>query len=145
MQPTTPPRPFYVLQVDDDPEDIALVHKAFLAVVGPVHFTSLSDSTQVLPTLRRQTRHPDVILLDLHMPRMSGHEVLAELKKDPELGRIPVVVFSSVESERALVRSHQLSAHSFISKPPDYQQLKAVVTSIHHYWAHTTRLPEQES
>jgi chemotaxis family two-component system response regulator Rcp1 len=140
---STPHRQIHVLQVDDDPEDIALVRKAFAAVAGPVHFASLLDSTQVLPTLRRQARRPDVILLDLHMPRMSGHEVLAELKKDPELGKIPVVVFSSVESERALARSYQLSAHSFISKPPDYQKLKDVVASIHDYWTHTSQLPEE--
>ncbi|HEX2066346.1 MAG TPA: response regulator [Candidatus Thermoplasmatota archaeon] len=139
MQPT-----LHVLQVDDDPEDIALVHKAFQAVGGVVHFTSLLDSTQVLPTLRsrRASDLPDVILLDLSMPQMSGHEVLAELKKDPDLGKIPVVILSSVESERALARSHELSAHSCISKPPDYHQLKAVVASIHRYWAHTVRLPE---
>jgi CheY-like chemotaxis protein len=139
--------PLHVLQVDDDPEDIALVHKAFQAVAGTVHFTSLLDSTKVLPTLRSRHRLglPDVILLDLNMPRMSGHEVLAELKKDPELGKIPVVVLSSVESDRALLRSHQLSAHSYISKPPDYQQLKEVVASIHRYWAQTVRLPEHES
>jgi CheY-like chemotaxis protein len=143
MQSTSP---IHVLQVDDDPEDIALVHKAFQAVAGTVYFTSLLDSTQVLPTLRSRNKlgRPDVILLDLHMPKMSGHEVLAELKKDPELSKIPVVILSSVESERDLTRSHQLSAHSYISKPPDYQQLKTVVASIHRYWAQTVRLPEHE-
>jgi CheY-like chemotaxis protein len=142
MHPTSP---IHVLQVDDDPEDIALVQKAFQAVAGTVHFTSLMDSTQVLPTLRsHKSGLPDVILLDLHMPRMSGHEVLAELKKDPELGKIPVVILSSVDSERALARSQQLSAHSYVSKPPDYEQLKAVVASIHRYWAQTVQLPEHE-
>ncbi|HUR26063.1 MAG TPA: response regulator [Candidatus Thermoplasmatota archaeon] len=140
------PNPLHVLQVDDDPEDIALVEKAFQAVAGTVRFTSLLDSTQVLPTLRSRPKSglPDVILLDLHMPRMSGHEVLAELKKDPELAKIPVVVLTSVESERALARSHQLSAHSYISKPPDYQQLKAIIASLHRYLAQTVQLPEHE-
>ncbi|HEX2066377.1 MAG TPA: ATP-binding protein, partial [Candidatus Thermoplasmatota archaeon] len=139
-------RPFHVLLVDDEPEELVLIRKAFAAVAPSVRLTELSSCANVLPLLRGQGRHanqdlPDLVLMDLNMPKDDCHDVLASIKSDPVLGGTPIVVFSASDSEPDLLRSYQLHANSHIPKPPDYRQLKKVVASIHQYWTQTARLP----
>jgi CheY-like chemotaxis protein len=141
-------RPFHVLLVDDEPEELALIHKAFRAVAPEVRLTELSSCAKVIPLLRGQGRladqdRPDLVLMDLNMPRDDCHDVLARIKSDPSLGEVPVVIFSGSDSEPELLRSYQLHANSHIAKPRDYRQLKKVVASIHQYWAQTVRLPSR--
>jgi CheY-like chemotaxis protein len=139
-------RPFHVLLVDDEAEELALIRKAFTAVAPEVRLSELLGCADVLPRLRRQGRYahqdrPDLVLMDLNMPKDDCHDVLARIKADPILGGTPIVIFSGSDSELDLLRSYQLHANSHIAKPPDYRQLKKVVASIHQYWTQTARLP----
>ncbi|HUR26061.1 MAG TPA: response regulator [Candidatus Thermoplasmatota archaeon] len=141
-------RPFHVLLVDDEPEELALLRKAFMAVAPAVRLTELASCAKVIPLLRQQGRfahqdRPDLVLMDLNVPKHDCHDVLAKIKADPSLGETPVVIFSGSDSEPDLLRSYQLHANSHIAKPPDYRQLKKVVASIHQYWAQTVRLPRR--
>jgi CheY-like chemotaxis protein len=141
-----PARPFHVLLVDDQEEELALIRKAFAAVAPGVRISQLTTCADVVPLLRkarrgRATDAPDLVLMDLNMPEMDCHEVLADIKGDPQIGGTPVVIFSGSDSAPDLLRSYQLHANSHIAKPPDYKELKRVVASIHSYWAETVRLP----
>jgi CheY-like chemotaxis protein len=141
-------RPFHVLLVDDEMEELVLLRKAFMAVAPEVRLTELSGCANLIPLRRGQGRYanqdcPDLVLMDLNMPKDNCHDVLARIKADPVLGGTPIVIFSGSDSEPDLVRSYQLHANSHIAKPPDYRQLKKVVASIHQYWTQTVRLPSR--
>ena len=99
-----------------------------------------------LEMLRRQgpykdLPHPDLILLDLNLPKMGGQEVLQEIKKDPELRRIPVVVLTTSSAERDILKSYELHANCYITKPVDLTQFLAVVKQIDDFWLTVVRLP----
>lgn len=142
------PRPFHVLLVDDEPEDLALLRRAFTAVAPGVRLTELSRCDTIIPLLRREGPYahhdrPDLVLMDLNMPNGDCHDILARIKADPSLGEVPIVIFSGSESEPDLRRSYQLHANSHITKPENYRQLQKVVASIHQYWTQTVRLPRR--
>ena len=104
------------------------------------------DGVEALEFLRRQGKHagapePDLLLLDLNMPRMDGCEVLAEMKADPALARIPVVVLTTSEAEQDVCRAYALHANAYIVKPLDIDQFFTVMRSIEEYWFDVVRLP----
>jgi CheY-like chemotaxis protein len=139
-------RPIEILLVEDNPGDVRLTIEALKE--GRVH-NSLSvarDGVEALAFLRRQGPHanaarPDLILLDLNLPRKDGREVLAEIKEDPSLRRIPVVVLTTSKAEEDILRTYDLHANCYIAKPVDLDQFISVVRSIDDFWLSVVRLP----
>jgi CheY-like chemotaxis protein len=139
-------RPIEILLVEDNPGDVRLTIEALKE--GKVH-NSLSvarDGVEALAFLRRQgtfvrAARPDLILLDLNLPRKDGREVLAEIKEDPSLRRIPVVVLTTSKAEEDVLRTYDLHANCYIAKPVDLEQFISVVRSIDDFWLSVVRLP----
>jgi two-component system, chemotaxis family, response regulator Rcp1 len=135
-----------ILLVEDNPGDVRLTQEA-LKEGGVVNRLSVAgDGVEALAFLRREGRHaaamrPDVILLDLNLPRMSGQEVLAEIKVDAALLCIPVVVLTSSEDSTDVRRSYDLHANCYITKPADLNQYIQIVQSIQGFWLDLVRLP----
>jgi CheY-like chemotaxis protein len=138
--------PIEILLVEDSPDDAALTVDALRD--GRVHnrITVLEDGVEAMAYLRRQGRHaaarrPDLILLDLNLPRKNGREVLAEIKQDPDLRRIPVVIMTSSDDEKDILAAYNLYVNCYITKPVDLDQFIAVVKSIEHFWFSIVKLP----
>ena len=139
-------RPIEVLLVEDNPGDVRLTREALRE--GKVHnrLSVVQDGVEAMAFLRRQPPYlnaprPDVILLDLNLPRKDGREVLEEVKNDPELQSIPVVVLTSSQAERDIARAYALHANCYISKPVDLEQFITVVKSIEDFWFTIVKLP----
>jgi len=138
--------PIEILLVEDSPDDAALTIDALRD--GRVHnrISVVDDGVEAMAFLRRQGPHaqaprPDLILLDLNLPRKSGREVLAEIKQDPELRRIPVVVMTSSDDEKDILAAYNLYVNCYITKPVDLSQFIQVVKTIEHFWFTVVRLP----
>lgn len=138
--------PIQILMVEDNEPDIRLATEALkeAKIANSVHV--VEDGVEALEYLRRQGKHeaarrPDLILLDLNLPRKDGRQVLAEIKADPDLGRIPVVVLTSSSAEQDVLKSYDLHANSYIVKPVDFAGLMDVVKSIEQFWVTVVRLP----
>jgi CheY-like chemotaxis protein len=138
-----------VLLVEDDPGDVMLVREAFEDhKVGNI-LSVLSDGVEAMQFVRRegpyaQAARPDLILLDLNMPRKNGTEVLAEIKGDPNLSTIPVVILTTSEAEADILRAYQLHANAYITKPVDFQSFSEIVRQIDDFFIGLVRLPPQE-
>jgi CheY-like chemotaxis protein len=138
--------PIEILLIEDNPGDVRLTKEALRDSKVINNLSVVSDGVQALEFLRREGRYadavrPDVILLDLNLPRKDGREVLEEIKADPDLKRIPVVVITSSSSEEDVLRSYNLHANCYISKPVDLEQFIAVVRSIEDFWMGIVKLP----
>ena len=136
-----------VLLVEDDPGDVLLIREAFEH--NKVHNTLhvASDGEQALSFLRREDEHadaarPDLILLDLNLPRKDGREVLAEVKADPNLRTIPVVVLTTSEAEEDILRSYDLHANAYVTKPVDFDRFIEVVKQIDDFFVSVVKLPQ---
>jgi CheY-like chemotaxis protein len=135
-----------VLLVDDDLGDVLLVREAFEDhKVGNV-LSVVSDGVEALRYVRAEGEHadaaqPDLILLDLNLPRKSGIEVLAEIKTDPLLSSIPVVVLTTSEAEEDIVRAYELHANAYITKPVDFEQFSRIVHQIDDFFIGLVKLP----
>lgn len=139
-------RPIEVLMVDDNPGDVLLARQALLDRGLACQLHSASDSDSALAFLRRQGPYtsaprPDLILLDLNLPGKHGSEALVEIKSDPELRSIPVIVLSSSRAEEDVRRSYQLHANCFVSKPVDFAQLCRLFGSLEEFWFGVATLP----
>jgi CheY-like chemotaxis protein len=139
-------KPIEILLVEDSPDDACLTMEALREgkVRNRVHW--VEDGVEALTVLRREGRHtasarPDLILLDLNLPKKSGHEVLAEIKEDPELKRIPVVVMTMSDDEKDILKAYNLRANCYVTKPVDMEQFIGVVRSIEDFWLTVVRLP----
>jgi CheY-like chemotaxis protein len=138
-----------VLLVEDDPGDVLLVRESFEDhKVGNI-LSVVSDGVEALQYLRRQGRYaeatrPDLILLDLNLPRMNGNEVLAEIKNSPDLATIPVVVLTTSEAEEDVVRSYELHANAYITKPVDFERFRRIVHQIDDFFIGVVKLPPRE-
>jgi CheY-like chemotaxis protein len=139
-------RPVTFLLVDDDPDDRFLTQAALRdsRLVNKVY--EAVDGEDALAFLRREGRHvdaprPDIVLLDLNMPRKDGRETLAELKADPELRSIPVVVLTTSKAEEDIFRSYDLGANSFITKPVGLDSFSSIMTDLARYWFQIVDLP----
>lgn len=143
------PRRITILMADDDPDDRLLAAEAMREsrVANDLRF--VEDGEQLLDYLRRRGRwadpalspRPGVVLLDLNMPRMDGREALAAIKADPELRRIPIVVLTTSRAEADVLRSYDLGANSFISKPVTFGGLVEAMRVLGRYWAEIVELP----
>ena len=143
--------PVVILLADDDADDRMLTQRALLEshLANELHF--VEDGEELLEYLRRlgeyadaaRSPRPHVILLDLNMPRLSGREALEQIKADPMLRTIPVVVLTTSEEEEDVLRSYDLGASSFITKPVTFEGLVEVMRSLGNYWFEIVRLPEE--
>lgn len=144
------PVPFVVLLVEDEPADAHLVRLALRENRLLVDLHVACDGVEALRFLRGQEPYagsprPDLILLDLNMPRMDGREFLAAIKDDPAFSDIPVVVLTTSDVERDVVSSYQLCAASYITKPVDMEQFSAAIRGLGDYWFALVRLPAREA
>jgi CheY-like chemotaxis protein len=142
------PKSIHVLLVEDSPTDakLALVALRKGKVVNEV--THVEDGEEAMEYLRHQGRYsnstrPDLILLDLNLPKMDGREVLAELKADADLKTIPVVVLTTSKEEEDILRAYQLQANCYVTKPVNFDRFLEVVQSIEHFWVSVVVLPKQ--
>jgi two-component system, chemotaxis family, response regulator Rcp1 len=138
-----------ILMVEDSPSDADLTIEALREAKVANHLNIVEDGVQAMNFLRRrnpysQAPRPDLILLDLNLPRKDGREVLAELKADPNLRTIPVVVLTMSRAEEDVLRAYQLQANCYITKPVDFLQFLDVVRSIESFWLAVVTLPRSE-
>jgi CheY-like chemotaxis protein len=139
-------RPVEILLVEDSPSDTELTVEALKQAKVRNHLSTVEDGMQAMEFLRRQgpfagAPRPDLIMLDLNLPRKNGREVLAEIKADPDLKTIPVVVLTTSRAEQDVLRAYQLSANCYITKPVDFDQFLNVVRSIESFWLFVVTLP----
>jgi CheY-like chemotaxis protein len=140
------PRPVNVLLVEDDEGDVLMTREAFefYKVRNPLHV--VSDGEQALQFVRRtgpyaDAPRPGLILLDINLPRVSGLEVLAELKQDPGLSTIPVVMLTTSRADEDILRSYSLHANAYVSKPVDFEQFTAAIRQIDDFFLSLVQLP----
>jgi CheY-like chemotaxis protein len=141
-----PARPLRVLLVEDDPGDVLIAREAMAAGRLSTTLEVVTDGREAIAYLRRENGYadahrPDLILLDLNLPRMSGHEVLAEVKSDPELRRIPVVVLTTSQAHDDIAKSYDLHASVHVSKPVDFDDFTGVVKQIDDFFGNIAELP----
>jgi two-component system response regulator len=137
-----------VLLVEDDPGDVLMTREAFAdnKVANTLHV--VSDGTSAMDFLHKRGEHaeaptPDLVLLDLNLPRMDGREVLAAVKGDPALRQIPVVVLTTSEAEEDVLRSYELHANAFVTKPVDFERFIEVIRQIDDFFVSVVRLPRR--
>ena len=132
--------------VEDNPGDVRLTVEALKEAKVRNNLHTVEDGVEALAFLRREGRYaeaprPDLVLLDLNLPKMNGREVLAEIKEDPDLRRIPVVILTISQAEQDIVKSYNLHANCYITKPVDLDQFLEVVKSIENFWLTMVMLP----
>jgi two-component system response regulator len=145
-------KPVTFLMADDDPDDRLLIKEAFeeSLVSNSIYF--VEDGVQLMDYLHHQDKFsdphiapmPDLILLDLNMPRKDGREALAEIKSDPNLRYIPVVVLTTSKAEEDIIRSYDIGAASYITKPVTFDGLVNAIRGLGQYWVQIVRLPGRD-
>ena len=143
-------KPIEILLVEDDPDDVTFTQEALDAGKVSNHLSVVWDGVEALQYLNREGPYadapePDIILLDLNLPKKDGREVLAEIKADPDLRRIPVVVLTTSRAEEDILRAYDLHANCYITKPVGLEQFITVVKSIEEFWVAIVTLPEGDS
>lgn len=141
------PNPIVILMVEDNPGDVRLTQEALSDAKVRNKMHVVGDGIEALEFLHRQGKYadapiPDLILLDLNLPRKNGNEVLEEIKNDPELRRIPVVILTTSQAEKDILTSYDNHANAFVTKPVDLEQFITVVKSIEGFWLEIVRLPD---
>lgn len=139
-------RPIEILLVEDNPGDVRLTQEALGEAKVRNNLAVARDGVEALSYLRREppfqdAARPDMVLLDLNLPRKDGREVLAEIKADPELRRLPVVVLTTSSAEKDVLESYNLYANCYITKPVDLDQFVSIVSSIEDFWLTIVKLP----
>ncbi|GEM86918.1 response regulator [Meiothermus granaticius] len=135
-----------ILLVEDNAGDVQLTREAFEEAKVRNRLHVVSDGVEALQFLRQEGRfagqpRPDLVLLDLNLPRKGGLEVLTEIKQDPELRQVPVVVLTTSQAEADITQSYNRYANAYISKPVDLDKFLEVVRSLEHFWLAVVRLP----
>jgi len=138
-----------VLLVEDSPGDVRLTKEAFREANGAIHLHVASDGIEAMAFLRHEGAHtnaprPDFILLDLNLPMMDGREVLAQIKGDERLMTIPTIILTTSSAEEDIVRSYQLQANCYLSKPVQLDEFEDVVKSINDFWLTKAKLPQRK-
>jgi CheY-like chemotaxis protein len=146
MHRHAPLKPIEILLVEDNPGDVELTREVLQDAKVRNRLHVVTDGVQALAFLRREGSYaqfctPDLILLDLNLPRKDGREVLAEIKADPLLRRIPVVVLTTSEAEQDVLETYELHASCYVTKPVDLHQFIQVVKSIQEFWLTVVKLP----
>ncbi len=139
-------RPAQILIVEDNPADARLVREVMRdsKILNEIHW--VPDGVEAMAFLRRQGKYPDaprpnLMFLDLNMPRKDGREVLREIKSDPDLRRIPVVVMTSSQAEEDIARAYDHHANCYVRKPIDFEQFHSVVKTLENFWFSTVEIP----
>jgi two-component system, chemotaxis family, response regulator Rcp1 len=146
MEATNSARRMHILLVEDNPGDVDLVIDAVREF--PCDVSVASDGVEAIEFLRREGGHadakpPDLVLLDLNLPKLGGREVLARVKEDPELKHIPIVVLSSSHARPDLMESYRLHANCFVTKPMDLHEFLAAVGAVAQFWFGVVKLPTE--
>jgi CheY-like chemotaxis protein len=141
-------RPVEVLLVEDNPGDVRLTQEAFKDGRVFVNLTVAMDGVEAIDILRHKGVHndkprPDLILLDLNLPKKNGREVLEEIKADDDLKRIPVIVMTTSKAEQDIHRAYNLNANCYVTKPVDLDEFLNVVKSIEDFWLTIVTLPQE--
>ncbi len=142
----TPVPPIEILLVEDSPGDARLAMEALKEAKVLNHISVVPDGVEAMAFLRRQdgyadAPYPDLILLDLNLPKKDGREVLAEVKADSSLQHIPVVILTTSQAEQDVMRSYRLHANCYITKPVDLDQFLEVIKSVENFWLTVVKLP----
>ena len=140
--------PLQVLLVEDSPGDVRLTKEAFRDANRAIHVNVAADGVEAMDFLKRRGTHrdaprPDLILLDLNLPKMDGREVLAHIKGDEDLKTIPTVVLTTSEAEADILKSYQLRANAFLTKPVQLDEFESLVKSINDFWLTKAKLPHK--
>lgn len=138
-------QPIEVLLIEDNPGDVRLTREALRDAKVRNNLHVATDGVEALEFLRQEGRYagaplPDLILLDLNLPKKGGREVLEEIKRDETFGHIPVVILTSSQAERDIVESYRLRANAYVTKPVDLEQFLTVVRSIEQFWLEIVKL-----
>jgi CheY-like chemotaxis protein len=142
------PKPIEVLLVEDNPGDAQLTRIALSDGKMCINLSLTEDGVDALAFLRKEGQYadaprPDLILLDLNLPRKDGREVLADIKADPSLKRIPIVVLTTSQSDTDILKAYELAANCFITKPVDFDQFVKIVQTIEDFWFTVVKLPSE--
>jgi chemotaxis family two-component system response regulator Rcp1 len=148
MYSRTSGKPIEILLIEDNPGDVRLTKEVLMEGKVRNHLKVVGDGVQAMAFLRRENNYaeaprPDLILLDLNLPKKDGREVLQEIKADDQLKRIPVVVLTTSEADEDILRSYDLSANCYITKPVDLNQFIRVIRSIETFWLTIVSLPKR--
>lgn len=138
--------PIEILLVEDNPGDVRLTVESLKEAKVTNHLSVVGDGVEAMAFLRRNGAYtnapkPDLILLDLDLPKKDGREVLAEIKQDPRLRLIPVVIVTSSDAERDIVRSYELRANAYVTKPVGFDQFMNVIRSVESFWLSIVKFP----
>lgn len=141
-------RPAEFLLVEDNPGDVRLTREALIESKVSNNLSVVGDGQEAMAFLRREGKYadalrPDIILLDLNLPKKDGREVLAEIKSDPLLKRIPVVIITSSEAEQDVLRTYDLHVNCYVNKPVDLDQFVKVVQSVETFWLTIVKMPSE--
>ena len=148
MPEQPPSEPIEILLVEDDPGDVLMTREAFNDYKIANRLTVVSNGEDAIAYMRKQGRFagvvsPDLVLLDLNLPRRDGREVLLDIKGDPELRRIPVVILTTSEAEEDVIAAYDLHANAYVRKPVDFDQFVAAVRAIDDFFITVVRLPSR--
>jgi CheY-like chemotaxis protein len=140
--------PIDVLLVEDSPGDVRLTQEALREANRAIRMHVAVDGVEAMAFLKREGRYlraprPDLILLDLNLPKMDGREVLAQIKADEALRTIPTIILTTSEAEADITKSYQLRANCFLSKPVELEAFESLVKSINDFWLTKAKLPHQ--
>jgi chemotaxis family two-component system response regulator Rcp1 len=140
--------PKEILLVEDSPGDVRLTQEAFRDANRSIHLHVAADGVEAMAFLRNEGAHvnaprPDIILLDLNLPKMDGREVLARIKEDDNLKTIPTVILTTSDTEADIVKCYQLQANCYLSKPVQLDAFDILVKSIDDFWMTKVKLPQQ--
>ncbi len=147
--PHTAGAPIEVLLVEDSPGDVRLTQEAFRDANPSIRLHVASDGVEAMAFLKREGTHlnvprPDLVLLDLNLPKMDGRQVLSHIKDDPSLKTIPIVILTTSDAEADIVKSYELRANCYLSKPVQLAEFEALVKTINSFWLTSVKLPQQE-
>jgi chemotaxis family two-component system response regulator Rcp1 len=142
-------RPAEILLIEDNPGDVELIREALQSGKVLNHISLAVDGEDAMAFLNRESRYaaaprPDLIMLDLNLPKKNGFEVLKEIRGNPRLSRVPVIILTSSQADRDILKSYDLHANCFVSKPVDVDEFLSVVRSTGEFWLTLVRLPGQE-
>jgi chemotaxis family two-component system response regulator Rcp1 len=137
----------HILLVEDNPGDVRLTVEALRGAKVANQLHVVGDGEEAIEFLRQEGRHtdaprPDIVLLDLNLPRLDGRDVLADIKADPVLAKIPIIVLTSSTAERDIQQAYELHANCYISKPVDFAEFIQAVRSLEGFWLKIVRLPQ---
>ncbi len=141
-------RPIEILLVEDNPGDVELTREALEAAKVANRLHVVDDGADAVDFLFRRGRfvdapRPDIILLDLNLPKKDGRQVLSEIKAEPNLSQIPVVVLTTSQAEEDILRAYQLHANCYVTKPVDFNQFLHIVSTIEEFWLSVVKLPKR--